>query len=233
MLNRDALRRSRPGLRQATLVAAWLLVASMAGAQSERVLAPPGADGPTVVFTDIYGVEILEVDPRAETFLVEADLVGTWTDPRLAGSPDRLVFQNDAALEALKTQIWWPGLELSDAKGSRDRMHIDLTGFPDGSVFYRERFLATVKQNFDLSSFPGAVLAMNPEAELSITMELVALSLEEINHLWGALGGKQLPFVAYRGRLVVLEEDRTIAGGGDVREVTVVAQDTGAVAEGG
>jgi hypothetical protein len=88
-------------------------------------------------------------------------------------------------------------------------------------------------KQFDLSSFPGAVPAMNPETELSITMELVALSLEEINHLWGALGGKQLPFVAYRGRLVVLEEDRAIAGGGDVREVTVVAQDTVAAAEGG
>ncbi len=88
-------------------------------------------------------------------------------------------------------------------------------------------------KQFDLSGFPGAVPAMNPETELSITMELVSLSLEEVNHLWGALGGKELPFVAYRGRLVVLEEDRTMAGGGDVREITVDAQDTVAAAEDG
>lgn len=81
-------------------------------------------------------------------------------------------------------------------------------------------------KHFDLSSIPGGVPTMNPETELSITMELVSLSLEEINHLWGALGGKELPFVAYRGRLVVLEEDRTMAGGDLVREITVDAQDT-------
>ena len=75
-------------------------------------------------------------------------------------------------------------------------------------------------KQFDPSSFPGAVPAMHPETELSLTMELVSLSLEEINHLWGVLGGKALPFVAYRGRLVVLEEeDRAMAGGKTISAV--------------
>lgn len=145
---------NRVAFRDLAWLAVWLCGASAVGAQSDRVLSPPNPEGPTIVYTDIYGVEILEVDARAETFLVEADLVGTWTDPRLAGGPDRVVFQDETALEALKTDVWWPGFELTDAKGSRDRMHIDLTIWTDGSVYYRERFLATIKQTFDLSSFP-------------------------------------------------------------------------------
>ena len=88
-------------------------------------------------------------------------------------------------------------------------------------------------KKFDLAGFPGAVPGLNPEDELSITMELLSLSLEEINHLWGVLGGRQLPFVAYRGRLIKIEQDRPLAAGGDVREITVVAQDTVAELEGG
>lgn len=143
----------RATLRNLTCLAVFL-AASAAGAQTNRVLSSPNLDGPTVVYTDIYGVEVLKVDPQAETFLVEADLVGTWTDPRVAGGPDRMVFQGDGALEALKTDVWWPGFEITDSKGSRDRMHIDLTIWSNGSVYYHERFLATIKQSFDLSSFP-------------------------------------------------------------------------------
>lgn len=79
-------------------------------------------------------------------------------------------------------------------------------------------------KNFDLAGFPGVVTTLNPASELSVAMELISLSLEEINHLWGSLGGKELPFVAYRGRLVVLEEDRSVAGGGDIREISVTGQ---------
>lgn len=75
------------------------------------------------------------------------------------------------------------------------------------------------KQKFTVSNSPGAAL---PGTELSLTMDLVSLSLEEINHLWGSLGGKELPFAVYRGRLVTVEDRRVAAGGGLIQEIEVV-----------
>lgn len=134
------------------------LLSATAGAQSGRILSPPNPNGPTTVETDIYEVEILEIDAQTETFLVEADLVATWMDPRLAfnpgGGPDHVIYQGQAAEEALKTEVWWPGFEIEDSRGGRERLHIDLRVWSDGSVLYRERFLAKIKQDFDLTDFP-------------------------------------------------------------------------------
>jgi uncharacterized protein DUF4255 len=39
-------------------------------------------------------------------------------------------------------------------------------------------------------------------ASLKFTLELYTLTFEQINHLWGSLGGRQIPFVMYKLRLV-------------------------------
>ncbi len=41
--------------------------------------------------------------------------------------------------------------------------------------------------------------------ELRLSMELYTLTFEQINHLWGSLGGKQVPFVMYKVRLVKIQ----------------------------
>jgi hypothetical protein len=79
------------------------------------------------------------------------------------------------------------------------------------------------KNKFTLGNSPGS--SLDPFLEFSLSMELLSLSLEEINHLWGVLGGKQLPFAAYRGRLITLKDDRLLDGGGLIREIEVVGQD--------
>ena len=38
--------------------------------------------------------------------------------------------------------------------------------------------------------------------ELKFTLELYTLTFEQINHLWGSLGGRQVPFAMYKLRLV-------------------------------
>lgn len=38
-----------------------------------------------------------------------------------------------------------------------------------------------------------------------VILDLYSLTFEQLNHLWGTLGGKQIPFVLYRARLVSLE----------------------------
>lgn len=75
------------------------------------------------------------------------------------------------------------------------------------------------KQRFTVGNSPGTGIA--PTTELSLTLDLLSLSLEEINHLWGSLGGKVLPFALYRGRLVTLQDRRVLAGGGFVQEIEV------------
>lgn len=78
------------------------------------------------------------------------------------------------------------------------------------------------KQKFTVSNSPGAVQGLPPMTELSLTLDLLSPSLEEINHLWGSLGGKALPFAIYRGRLVTLQDRRVLAGGGAIQEIEVV-----------
>jgi hypothetical protein len=54
--------------------------------------------------------------------------------------------------------------------------------------------------------------------ELKFTMELYTLTFEQINHLWGSLGGRQIPFVMYKLRLVSISE-RAV-----VREVPLIEE---------
>jgi hypothetical protein len=82
------------------------------------------------------------------------------------------------------------------------------------------------QQTFTLHNSPGAGQNVTPIAELSLTMDLLSLSFEEVNYLWGSLGGKQLPFVIYRGRLVTIQDRRVLAGGGRIEEIEVNGRDT-------
>src|SRR5690606_12803846 len=43
--------------------------------------------------------------------------------------------------------------------------------------------------------------------ELKLNIELYTLTFEQINHLWGSLGGKQVPFSMYKVRLVKIHEN--------------------------
>jgi hypothetical protein len=81
------------------------------------------------------------------------------------------------------------------------------------------------KQTFTLSNSPGAIQNGAAVAELLLTMDILSLSFEEVNYLWGTLGGKQFPFVAYRGRLVTIRDRRVLEGGGRIEEIKVVGRD--------
>lgn len=45
-----------------------------------------------------------------------------------------------------------------------------------------------------------------PERVAKLAVELQSLSFEQLNQVWGAIGGKQLPSVMYRVRLVPLQD---------------------------
>lgn len=47
----------------------------------------------------------------------------------------------------------------------------------------------------------------NPEvSSMKLNMELYTLTFEQINHLWGSLGGRQMPSAMYKVRLVCITE---------------------------
>jgi hypothetical protein len=73
---------------------------------------------------------------------------------------------------------------------------------------YIIRFLQS-KNSFSISSSVsgGTVNLGDPDiADLKFTLELYTLTFEQINHLWGSLGGRQMPFVMYKLRLVTITE---------------------------
>lgn len=70
------------------------------------------------------------------------------------------------------------------------------------------------------SSVSGGSIDLSNDnvTDLRFTLELYTLTFEQINHLWGSLGGRQMPFVMYKLRLVAITE------GIRLREVPVIEE---------
>ncbi|MEM7061821.1 MAG: DUF4255 domain-containing protein [Cyanobacteria bacterium P01_B01_bin.77] len=62
---------------------------------------------------------------------------------------------------------------------------------------------------------------LNISQDIILRLDLYTLTFEQLNHLWGALGGKQVPFVLYRMRLVTLEADKRQAEGEEITEILI------------
>ena len=64
---------------------------------------------------------------------------------------------------------------------------------------------------------------LNPEREvlagLELYLDLYTMTFEQINHLWGSLGGKQIPFVMYKLRMVMLREPKYNMEGALIEEI--------------
>lgn len=85
------------------------------------------------------------------------------------------------------------------------------------------RFFQT-KNAFTITNSPHLsepVTGNEPEdlLQLKITLELYTLTFEQINHLWGALGGRQLPFVMYKVRLVSIYDRRVVREGAPIERI--------------
>jgi hypothetical protein len=66
----------------------------------------------------------------------------------------------------------------------------------------------------------GDEFSTDPElVSLKFTMELYTLTFEQLNHLWGSLGGRQVPFVMYKLRLVALTDRRVLRNAQLVKEI--------------
>lgn len=73
---------------------------------------------------------------------------------------------------------------------------------------------------FTPTTNPDNVLNDLPDGdELRLIMELYSPTFEQVNHLWGALGGKQLPSVLYKCRLVRIQANRAQGSGPLIEEI--------------
>ncbi len=75
------------------------------------------------------------------------------------------------------------------------------------------------KRVFTLRDAPPSTADEADVDEFKLILDLYTLTFEQINHLWGSLGGKQVPFVLYKLRLVKVQADRTLASGTAIQEV--------------
>src|SRR5258708_1343215 len=83
-------------------------------------------------------------------------------------------------------------------------------------ISYVVQFLQS-KPSFSFASSASGSLSTDIDLlDLRFTMEMYTLTFEQLNHLWGSLGGRQIPFVMYKLRLVAITERKM------VREVAAV-----------
>jgi hypothetical protein len=69
------------------------------------------------------------------------------------------------------------------------------------------------------TSTPGAVENLEEVKNFKVVLDLYSLTFEQLNHLWGSLGGKQVPFVLYRVRLVAVDAEKQQAEGPVITEI--------------
>jgi len=82
------------------------------------------------------------------------------------------------------------------------------------------QFLQSKNSFSTASSISGGSLDLTEAGitGLKFTLELYTLTFEQINHLWGSLGGRQMPFAMYKLRLVAITENAV------VREVPLIEE---------
>jgi Pvc16 N-terminal domain len=80
------------------------------------------------------------------------------------------------------------------------------------------------KQKFTFANSPIPNLPQSGITDFSLAMDLLSLSFEEVNHLWGFLGMKETPFAIYRGRLVVIADQRVLDSGAPIQDLVVTSQ---------
>jgi len=86
-------------------------------------------------------------------------------------------------------------------------------------ISYVIQFLQS-KNTFTYNSSVSGDRATDPDVlDMRFTMEIYTLTFEQLNHLWGSLGGRQIPFVMYKLRLIALTERKTVREAPPILEI--------------
>jgi len=60
------------------------------------------------------------------------------------------------------------------------------------------------------------------KADIQLIMDIYSMTFEQLNHLWGSLGGKQVPFVLYKARVLEIDTEQKKKGGGYIEEIQTI-----------
>jgi hypothetical protein len=99
----------------------------------------------------IHVINISSINEVTEQFVLDAYLVESWKDPRLAYTP---VSGDDNLRYYSLTDMWVPKIEIVNAASPRNGYDTALSVAPDGTVIYNERFRVAVSSQFELRRFP-------------------------------------------------------------------------------
>jgi hypothetical protein len=81
-------------------------------------------------------------------------------------------------------------------------------------------------RSFSIARTPvdsAGVFSTPGEAEnnMVINVDLMSLTFEQLNHLWGSLGGKQQPFLLFKVRQVEIDANRKLQAGNLITEIKI------------
>ena len=138
-----------------------LLHGTSTARQSETIqnlgyIAPP--DSVVEVDANLYINKIYNVDSVQETYNIDGYIEYEWQDERLrydeSGNEQPLIFENDKALDLMKTDIWIPAFEFMNIQGRQETQHFQISIDPDGTVTYEERFFGIFHTEMNFRKFP-------------------------------------------------------------------------------
>jgi hypothetical protein len=112
---------------------------------------PPQTTAPISVNVGIFILNLVSLDEVTQTFTCTGYLTESWKDPRLAFSPGP---GEGATRFYRKGSIWFPLLQFDNSASPRRLSSYLLSGTPDGSISYTEKFAVTLSSNMQLRSFP-------------------------------------------------------------------------------
>ncbi len=78
------------------------------------------------------------------------------------------------------------------------------------------------KRVFTIQNSPTSNALYNADIQhIKVTIELFSMTFEQINHLWGSLGGKQMPFVMYKAGILPVKRHFTTLKGAYIQDVEI------------
>jgi hypothetical protein len=141
-------------------------------------------------------IVITLVNIEQENTLKNGNLFSKWPDG-MARYENRPVFLN---LYVLFTANFSGGVPPNNGYvQALKRLSLVIEFFQGKNVFTPAT--ATVPLPPELSDLSNLEIA-----SLKLNLELYTLTFEQVNHLWGSLGGRQMPFVMFKVRLVSITE---------------------------
>lgn len=91
------------------------------------------------------------------------------------------------------------------------------TSYPDSL-----KKLSMVMQFFQANPVFDSLTSPNLDSKIEkLLVKMHSLSFEQLNHLWGVLGGKYMPSVLYKVTQVVIDEDATSGEAAYIKEIQI------------